>query len=364
MASKNNSVILFLLMLAMSIVKTSALVYEKKKELPEMATKQAINNLRFISKDGKYTYYQRRSGSLLLSTNYKVQEVLKGKLGSQYLVSSTHARKKLVITQDENFHNFFAIRKPLKIYVSDFGSLSPRYIAAGTSPRLHMDDNWISWFNPQAKVINFLNLRNSALGFEIRLATKKNPYFIPEVIMSSDNLIYYTDLNSKGIPGLIEYDRKNKKVKAILKANAATQKIELCLYNDKLYIAEFAMDSAATGTTITMAKRYDIDAGKRKILYESSKNDLGNLVCSINESNIYFIKNTTNKDKNILNYEAVQLNTVTKTIKPLSNVKYATQIINMDGRLILPYREKLYVLLGDHNLASIDQLDNKKEVKK
>ena len=44
-------------------------------ELPEISTKQAISNLRFISKDGKFTYYQRRSGSLLLSTNLKVKKL-------------------------------------------------------------------------------------------------------------------------------------------------------------------------------------------------------------------------------------------------------------------------------------------------
>jgi hypothetical protein len=363
MVLRNNKFKTFFILLIITIANVYALEYEKKKELPEMATKQAINNLRFISKDGKFTYYQRRSGSLLLSTNYKIQEILKGAQGSQYLVSATHNRKKIIITQDENFHNFYAIRKPLAIFVSDFGSLSPRFIAKGINPKLHMKDSWISWYNPQARKLHFLNLRNKALNFNILLSNTKNPYFIPEVIMTSDNLIYYTDLNKKGTPGLIEYDRKNKNIKAILKGNTPSEKIELCLFNDQLYIAEFSINSASPSTTISSAKRYDVDSAKRRIIYESNKDDLGNMLCSIEENSLYFIKNTTESGK-VLKYEAAHLNVTSKKIKILSNVNYATSIINMDGRLILPYREKLYVLLGEHNLATIDQLDKKQEVKK
>jgi len=336
----------------------SALEYEKKKELPEMATKQAVNNLRFISKDGKFTYYQRRSGSLLLSTNYKVQEVLKGELGTQYLVYSTQHRNSLIITQDENYHNFFALRKPLKIFISKFGSLKPTFISTGLSPKLHMNDSWLSWFNPQAKVLNFVSLRNTALNFKIRIGNNKNPYFIPEVVMTTDNLIYYTDLNKKGVPGLIEYNRKSNKVKAVLKGSTPSEKIELCLFNDQLYIGEFGLNNNR-GSTITSASRRNIDAGKRRIIYESPLNDIGNMICNVVEKSVFFIKNTTSEEDKVLSYEAARLNTDSKEIKKLSNVKYATQIVNMDGRLILPYREKFYVLLGEHNLASIDQLEKK-----
>ena len=43
---------------------------QAKIVLPELLAKQAVSNIRYLSQDGKFTYYQKRSGSLLFSSNY------------------------------------------------------------------------------------------------------------------------------------------------------------------------------------------------------------------------------------------------------------------------------------------------------
>ena len=57
-------------------------------QLPTLKAKQSLDNIRFISKDGKYTYYQRRSGNLQVSTNYSNEEVLDGEKHTEYFIHS------------------------------------------------------------------------------------------------------------------------------------------------------------------------------------------------------------------------------------------------------------------------------------
>jgi hypothetical protein len=43
-------------------------------DLPTLQTKQELNNLRYLSRDGKISIYRKYSGSLELATNYATQE--------------------------------------------------------------------------------------------------------------------------------------------------------------------------------------------------------------------------------------------------------------------------------------------------
>ena len=101
MALKNSLLILtmFIFNLARS---------EAKTQLPELLAKQSINNIRLISQDGKLTYYQKKSGSLFLSTNYKVSELIKGPADSHYTLVVGDFQRKIAIAQNENYHNYFS----------------------------------------------------------------------------------------------------------------------------------------------------------------------------------------------------------------------------------------------------------------
>ena len=45
-----------------------------------------------------------------------------------------------------------------------------------------------------------------------------------------------------------------------------------------------------------------------------------------------------------------------KKVKVLSDLKFATDFLNMDGRLIIPHRGKVFVVFGENNLANVDRL--------
>ena len=65
----------------------------KEIELPILMTKQDLNDIRYISNDGKFTYYQQPFGNLIFSTNYGVKEVIKLKPRTQFKLISTNSKK-------------------------------------------------------------------------------------------------------------------------------------------------------------------------------------------------------------------------------------------------------------------------------
>ena len=320
-----------------------------------MATKQAANNLRFISSDGSFTYYQNREGSLLVSTNYKVKEVLSSDPGTYYQVISSSARKRLIVTQQPSFHKFLGVRQLRTIYQLGFGGQSARKIGMGLNPQLHGNDMWVSYFQPITKKIHFTNLRSNALTFELSVKNPFNPYFIPQVVMPNNNTIIYSDLNKKGLPGVIYYDKITKKVSVLYKASNPATKIELCLSGENLYLGEFGLDPKFSGSVISRMKVKSIDFSKRDILYESSLNDVGNINC---KGSVTFVQNLLKKREK-LSYEVVEISNVDKRIKVLSDVNFASHIIDMDGVLLLPHLGKYYVLKGKSDYTKTDILKRK-----
>lgn len=350
-----NSLLLYLVFIA-----TAIRTVEGKIILPELLTKQAVNNIRLLTQDGKFTYYQKRSGSLLFSTNYKVQEMLKGEIGTEYNLISSPARKKIVIVQNQNFHNFYSLRAKLNIFLVDFGESTPREVGSGVSPTLLLDDAWLSYYDPYSKVLNFENTNNLALKFSIKLNNRINPYFVPKVIMADDNTVYYTDLSETGIVGLLEYKRNTSKSEIIFKASAPLIKADICLSGNHLVLGLFGIHFSKQGSSISRAPLPMQDFSKRETLYSSELNDLGHLICDFDKDNIAFIKNYGSTT--IPGYDVASLKPSDKTLTPLSELKTISNIINMDGTLLTQEKGKFYILKGNVDYKSSDILNTKSEV--
>jgi len=347
MVLKNNK-----LFYIMSIFYLSSL--QAKIVLPELLTKQSIDNIRFLSQDGKFTYYQKRSGSLIFSTNYKVQEVLKGDIGTQYTLFATPEKKKIVILQNLNYHNFYSLRAKEKIFLLNYGESLPKEIGLGSTPSLLLNDSWLSYYDLYSRTLNFENTTNSPLKFSIKLNNRINPYFIPQVLMSDDNTIYYTDLGENGFIGLLQYKRNSSKSELIYKADTAMVKVEICLLNNNLAMGIFSIHSANKGSSISLTQLPLTNLDKREIIYKSESNDLGHMVCNFEKDKIIFIKNyglASNPS-----YDIASLNSTTKELTQLSELNTITNIVNMDGILLTQDKGKIYVVKGDTDLKSIDSL--------
>ena len=323
-----------------------------KTLLPEFITKQDPSNLRFISQDGKFTYYQRRSGALLLGTNYTVKKILQGKIGTNYLVTASPNRKKVLITQDEHFHNFLSLRKSNKIYVTDFDGSNLVFLGEGSTPRLHLDDSRISFYNPYKKTITITRTHLPKNEYHINIMAGANPYFTPQVAMPNVNTVLFTDLNKKGLPGIVKYSRNDKKLINIYKVPTPNKKIELCKKGDRIIMGEFGLDPIESYSHISLLTPPHY---KQKIIYKSEYNDVGNMVCSIKGSFIYFIKRLSSKT------EVARLNLDDNSTKIISDLSHATQIIDMDSNLLLPYQGKYYILLGKNDMTQFDLLKKREE---
>ena len=323
-----------------------------KTLLPEFITKQDSSNLRLITHDGKFTYYQRRSGALLLSTNYNVKNILEGSVGSNYLVISSPARKKILIAQDKNLHSFLSLNKLKKIYSADFNGSRLILLGEGVNPQLHLDDTRMSFYNPYKKTITILKTHASGGGHDISIKSGRNPFFLPQVVMLDVNTILFTDLNAQGFPGIIKHSKNNKKSVNIYKAPSPNRKIELCKKNNQLIMGEFGLDPLESHGHISLLTPPDY---KRTIIYKSSHNDIGNIICSIKGNFIYFIKRISSQT------EVARLNIETHSHKVISDVSHATQIIDMDSNLLLPYQGKYYLLLGENDMTQFDLLKKRQQ---
>lgn len=349
MASKNN--LLMILFLFMILAKPSA---QAKIILPELLAKQAVGNIRFLSQDGKFTYYQKRSGNLLFSSNYKVIDMLQGPIGTQYTLHGTAARKKIVVMQNQNFNNFYSFRINEKIYLLDFGGSVLKEVGKGSSPALHLNDSWLSYYNYYTKTITFENTTNSALKLTIKLNNRINPYFTPQVLMSDDNTIYYTDLSESGAVGILQYQRTTGKAELIFKATSPMVKAEICLQNNYLVMGLFGINFSKFGTSISRSLLPLKDFSKRETIYTSTVNDIGQMICDFDQENITFIKNYGTNE--IASTDLVDLNANTKALKPLSEIKTITSVINMDGTLLALDKGKYYIVKGTIDYKNIDSL--------
>ena len=322
--------------------------------LPQLLAKQAVSNIRFLSQDGKFTYYQKRSGSLLYSSNYKVFEMLKGQIGTQYTLIGTNARKKIVVMQNETFHNFYALRSQEKIFLLDFGDTTLKEVGMGSAAALHQDDNWLSYYDYYLIIISFVNTKNAALKFTIKLNNKINPYFTPQVIMSDENTIFYTDLSETGSVGLLQYQRSLNKSEIIFKSDTPMLKAEICLNNDSLIMGLFGINFSNVGTTIYKAVLPVTDFSKREMIYNSIVNDFGQMICDYSKENITFIKNFGTNEH--YSTDLVDLNSNTKAITLLSELKTITSVVNMDGTLLALDKGKYFIVKGNTDYKNIDSL--------
>ncbi|MEX0798704.1 MAG: hypothetical protein WD025_04640, partial [Bacteriovoracaceae bacterium] len=323
----------------------------KSKELPILKAKQALDNIRFISRDGKFTYYQRRSGDLQVSSNYSNELVMEGSKFTEYLVISSNKRKKLLISKDSSFHSQMSHLKTNDIFVTDFGASAPALAASGVNPKLHLEDAFMSYYLPEEKKINIQRLAGEKKTLSIELVNSVNPFYLPQVFMLSPNDVVYSDINSKGHEGLLAYSFLDKKIKPLYKSSYPGSKIEACFEEQNLYVGEFVRGKRQGGSKILKIPLYNNqDFQSFKVLYQSQQGDLGNMVCQ--DDKIFFIKTLSyNQELNLKETEVASLSLKTGEVEILSNLKYVTQLVDMDGSVMAPYRSQYYIVKGEAALT-------------
>jgi hypothetical protein len=309
-------------------------------ELPQFITKQSSENIRFLSSDSKFTYFQNNSGTLFLSTNYKNEEVLIGAKSTQYNVMGSSERKYLLISKDESFHSVFAPLKSLSLYLIKYGEKTAKKIGEGVNPRLHMNDAWLSFYIPETKSIQIISTQLNDISFSIKSINQLNPYFIPELVMFSNEDIFYTDLNENGVAGLIKFSKSNKKSSVIYKANTQEDKIELCQCDDQLLIGLFPLNTQGRQSSIFKTKVQKNVSLDIKKFYTNTEKDLGKMICVENE--LYFIK--TDLELGRRKYNVYKTPTSNLALTKLTDLNFVTQLVFQEDKILIPFKDKTYVI--------------------
>ncbi|MBI2519675.1 MAG: hypothetical protein HYV97_04640 [Bdellovibrio sp.] len=318
-------------------------------KLKPIITKQDITNLRFLSYDGRFSLYQRRSGSLLYSTNYKVTEIVKSTPGTHFTIIGSNTRKKLLIEERIDYFRSLSLRQANNIYVINYDGTGVRLFGKGQSPQLHLNDSWLSFYDPSIKELQFINITNDTLQFSIKINNPFNPYFIPQTIMLSESKVLLTDLNNAGHTALLEFDRKDKRFTTLQKISSHESKIEICNSDMSIFVSHIGINNSTNHSMVTQYPFHPFSIDNGKIVYESRNNEIGNMVCDFSPDKIYLVQVTPTSTASFSS-EVVSINLTSKKVTTLSDLNNVTQILNLDGRLVTPFQGKFYMLEGTNNV--------------
>lgn len=328
--------------------------------LPEFMTKQALENIKFITIDGKYTYYQRESGSLNLSTNFSASEVLSNQEGTEYILYASSARKKIAIEVISNYHSDFNFIRNNDIFLISFGEDKAQKAAEGIFPKLHIDDNFLSFYMPKQRAVVFKNLLANK-EYRIVINKTKNPYFVPNMEMVNRDFALYTDINDEGYSSLFAISLLDNKITPVYQATQKATRLEMCIVGNDLYAGEFPLYDSKSGSSIYKIPLYqNKNYEKREIIYSTKASDLGNLICT--EEALYFIKTIKNNEELFSKTtEVAKLNLKDRKLETMTELRRVLSLVNMDGRILVPHMNKYYVLTGSSDLKTQELQEEKKK---
>lgn len=320
-------------------------------ELPKFLTKHSIDSVRFITMDGRFAYIKKRPGVLGLVTSFRSTDFISDQSGSDFIVKGSHFKKRLSIEIIPSVHGEFNLFKKNKIVVVDWGQAQTKEIGLGVKAKLHLQDEWISFYDPIEKLIHLKNIITEK-KYSIQLSGKTNPYFRPEVEMGSSDIVTYTDINEKGYSAFISYNLLTQNSTVLYRSPMVATRLELCRSEDYLAIGEFPFEGLDRGSRIMHIKLTSTTnlAGYQNI-YNSGDSDVGNMVCHPNS--IFFIKTMSHqKFMGSKISEAAKLDIKTFQVEAKTSMEHVTQLINMDDRILIPSRGEYFVLEGRSNLSS------------
>jgi hypothetical protein len=331
------------------------------KELEKFLTKFNTDTIRFIDQEGQYAYISKRPGSLSLVNNFKSEDFLFEGGESQILMKGSPSRQRLLIEVIPSAWGEFNLIKNRKISVIDLGSSKPRFIAEGLNPELHLNDEWISYFSPQSNKLHFVHLMSSR-KFEIVLIKKTHPFFTPEVLMLSNRGVLYTDQDDKGFAILVSVDLQTQKKTIHYKSSQSAVRIELCQDENYIAVGEFPYDGVKRSSLISTLPTSEVmNLSNLTTVYKSQDGDLGHMICK--KEYLYFIKTLKHEEKlNLKTTEVAKLNLQSQSTQAITHLNNVSQIIDMDGRIMVPFRGNYYVIEGKANIG-MDQLKKMPEAK-
>jgi hypothetical protein len=320
------------------------------KALPKFLTKYNIQTLKFITSNGQYAYTQKRPGVLGLVSSFRSVDFISESSTSDFIMRDSRFKKRLAIEIIPNAHSEYNLLKNHRIVVVDWGKTQVKEVGFGKGARLHLQDEWISYYDSYQRTIYIQNIITQK-KYKITRSPKASAYFLPEVEMISSDTVVYTDIDYKGVVGLIKYNLITESSTLVYKNSTLGTRLELCQSQDYLGIGEFPYDDISRPSKILQIKlNASSQIGGYTTLYSSADADLGNMVCT--PDSIYFVKTIRHLPKiNFKQTEAVKLVLKNNVVESSSDLGSVSQLISMDGKVLIPFRGEHFVLEGSSDLS-------------
>lgn len=321
--------------------------------LPELKTKQSVKNIRYISENGKVTYYQKNSGQLQYSTNYDFVSVMDQPKNTIYELYVSEGLKKVAIEVIKNPFAMGQWKSDNEIYLVDYISKQkPKLIGRGTSAKLHEKYNVLSYFSIEK---NAIVIRRGDFEQEIKLVNNSNPYFIPTIEVLSPNEIVFTDINKEGFQAILLYSLADKTFEVLYKVKSPGLSIEICKTDEFLIAGTFPNSSYYSGSKILMTPLFRGSMTKSwKSIYENQFPDIGNMICRDNQ--VYFLH--TNIYKAQLNERESSIHKVKldydnpTASKQITDFTDANQLFKLGNMIITSKFGKYYIVEGSSPVES------------
>lgn len=322
--------------------------------LPQFLTKHSTEAIRFITMDGRYAYVKKRPGVLGMVSSFRSIDFASEAESSDFKVVSSRFKKRLIVEVIPNIHTEYNFYKKNKILLLDWGGSTTKEMGFGVNAKLHLQDEWLTYFDPIEKVVHIVNVITQK-RYQVGLTKKSNPYFRPDVEMITAENVVYTDINEAGLSAFISLNLASSNSSVIYRSTQSGTRLELCQARDYLAIGEFPYEGVERSSQIFhLPLSSAINLAGYTSIYSSSDQDLGNMICL--DRSIYFVK-TLSEDKKlgVKSTEAVRLDPATKALEVKSSLSTVSQLLEMDGRVLIPFRGDFYVVEGTSNLGT-DQL--------
>jgi hypothetical protein len=308
-----------------------------------LKAKQAIDYIRYLSTDGKTSYYQNKNGELLYASFYNTKTIMKKEALSQFYV--TVKNEQVLIEHVPNYYNLSVHEKNHEIYYSKPGE-APTLIGKGISPKIHPKVSRITYIDLLSSQMIIYDYSFKKIVKKIALKAANLGIKDIDILFMGKNDFIFSDYNSKNQKAFFYYSLIDGTKKIIFKSSSSQYTLNSCLVDKNLIVGQFPINNLALGTEIISISLYNNkNFSDYKQIYSSSLPDLGNMICS--GDSVFFLK-SFNKNLELQSREvdAVRLSIETKALKRISELKSLTSLLKMDKLILTQHKGKFLILDG------------------
>jgi len=308
--------------------------------------KDKSSNLIYQTADDQIRYLLQNQNTLSLVEIAKSTQIHKSNSDiAQIEVIATKTKKHILVQEDDQPFSYFNPKKNKKIYWGKFQGNTLNLLGEGSMPKLHLDDQWASFFDAEKKSIQFESLE--LLGkqsYKINLNNKYSSYFLPEVSFIDYDQVLYTDINEKGEEALITYNLKNKSFSFIHKVVGPGKKISFCLQEKEIIIAEFDLTSSPQLSLFSISYRGDKNFSDKKNYLTDYNKYLPRILCSPKDKSVFLLKYSASLEKQRFGSQSILVNISIPKVNTLEIPfdRFFSQLYLMDDRILLQSSGKIY----------------------